>query len=111
MNTGQAAEMLAAQFLQMNGLTLLESNFRCRFGELDLILREGDSLVFAEVRMRTNGNFGGAAASITPTKQAKLTRTAEFYLQQTRSNAPCRFDAILMNGLSLDRIEWIKNVF
>ncbi|MGH8757706.1 MAG: YraN family protein, partial [Burkholderiales bacterium] len=59
---GTAAERVAATFLQSHGLKLLETNYRCRFGEIDLIMRDGDTLVFAEVRLRTSGNFGGAAA-------------------------------------------------
>lgn len=107
---GHAAEKLAAQFLQENGLRLLASNFRCRFGEIDLILQDGDVIVFTEVRLRSNANFGGAAASITNTKKAKIMRTAEAYLQQHNSRAPCRFDVVLLEGLE-SKPEWIKNAF
>lgn len=108
---GPAAEKLAVEFLQRNGLKLIESNFRSRHGEIDLILRDGDTLVFAEVRLRSNSAFGGAGASITAAKQAKIARTAQFYLQQTQSTAPCRFDAVLLDSLDARRVEWIRNAF
>ena len=108
---GPAAEQLAAEFLQRNGLRLIESNFRCRYGEVDLILRDGDTIVFAEVRLRSSSTFGGAAASITPAKQAKVARAAQFYLQRSRSRAPCRFDAVLLDNLDAMRVEWIRNAF
>lgn len=108
---GAAAERLAVEFLQRNGLQLIESNFRSRHGEIDLIMRDGNTLVFAEVRLRSNSQFGGAGASITAAKQAKIARTAQFYLQHTRSRAPCRFDAVLLDSLDATRIEWIRNAF
>lgn len=108
---GPAAEKLAAEYLQRNGLRLVESNFRCRFGEVDLIVRDGDTIVFVEVRLRSNPGFGGAAASITRAKQEKVVRAAQWYLQQTRSQAACRFDAVLLESLDAGRIEWIKNAF
>jgi len=108
---GAQAEKLAADFLQRNGLRLIESNYRCRAGEIDLILKDGATLVFAEVRLRSNAGFGGAAASITAAKQAKIVRTAQLYLQQHHIDAPCRFDALLLDSLDAGRIEWIKNAF
>lgn len=108
---GPAAEKLAVEFLLRNGLTLIESNFRSRHGEIDLIMRDGDTLVFAEVRLRSHSAFGGAAGSITAAKQNKIVRTAQFYLQQTRSRAPCRFDAVLLDSLDAKRVEWIQNAF
>ena len=108
---GTQAEKLAADFLQRNGLRLIASNYRCRMGEIDLILKDGATLVFAEVRLRSGSGFGGAAASITAAKQAKITRAAQIYLQQNRIDAPCRFDAVLLDSLDAGRIEWIKNAF
>ncbi len=107
---GSAAEQVAATFLQQKGLTLLGKNFRCKFGEIDLIMRDGDTLVFVEVRLRSNANFGGAAMSITHAKQQKLSRTAELYLQ-THGNSACRFDAILMQSTNINTVEWIQNAF
>jgi putative endonuclease len=109
-NDGQAAEMLAAAYLQQKGLKLLESNYRCRFGEIDLIMRDGKEIVFVEVRLRSNPFFGGAAASITSSKQQKLARTAEHYLLQ-HGSAPCRFDAVLLDSLTASNLTWLKNAF
>jgi putative endonuclease len=109
-STGHAAEQLAATFLQHQGLRLLESNYRSRFGEIDLIMQEGRAIVFVEVRLRSNTGFGGAGASITPAKQRKLILTAEEYLSRKGSPA-CRFDAILMDKLDVRSIQWIKNAF
>ncbi|NOT68316.1 MAG: YraN family protein [Methylophilaceae bacterium] len=107
---GVAAEQMAATYLQQQGLTLISQNFTCRYGEIDLIMREGRMLVFVEVRLRSNARFGGAGMSITPAKQHKLQRSAEYYLQQY-GNSACRFDAVLMNKASAEHIEWIKNAF
>lgn len=107
---GQAAEKIAATFLQKNGLKLLEKNFRCRHGEIDLIMHDGKTLVFVEVRLRSNARFGGAGMSINQAKQQKLARTAEFYLQM-HGESFCRFDAILMHALDITAVEWIKNAF
>lgn len=111
---GNLAEAVAATFLQARGLTLLESNFRCRHGEIDLIMLQGKILVFIEVRLRSYSMYGGAAMSIDASKQNKLRRTAEFFLQTHANhygNAPCRFDAVLMQHPTIDAIEWIQNAF
>jgi putative endonuclease len=110
-NPGALAEQLAAQYLQQHGLKLLQTNYSCRFGEIDLILQDGDTLVFAEVRMRSSSSFGGAAASIDARKQAKLVCTAQHYLSTLSRIPPCRFDAILMQSTDINNIEWIKNAF
>jgi putative endonuclease len=107
---GGEAEQLAAAYLDQQGLKLVASNYHCRFGEIDLIMRDGKTLVFVEVRLRSNANFGGAAMSITAAKRQKLVRTAEHYLQK-HGEAACRFDAVLMNAASMQGIEWIKNAF
>jgi putative endonuclease len=109
-NLGSDAEQIAATYLQQQGLILVTSNYSCRFGEIDLIMRDGKSLVFVEVRLRSSTSFGGAGMSITPAKQQKLTRTAEHYLQK-HGSTPCRFDAILMSKAHTEDIEWIKNAF
>lgn len=108
---GGEAEQYAAKFLQHQQLVLLERNYRCRFGEIDLIMRDGMTLVFVEVRMRTSQIFGGAAASITLSKQAKLLRTARYYLAGLKTEPPCRFDAVLLSGADGQEVEWIKNAF
>ena len=108
---GALAEQLAAQYLQQQGLNLLQLNYSCRFGEIDLILQDGDTHVFAEVRLRSGSAFGGAAASIDARKQAKLVRTAQHYLSGLQRIPPCRFDAILLQTTDMKNIEWIKNAF
>jgi putative endonuclease len=108
---GIAAEQRALDYLTGRGLTLVESNYRSRFGEIDLILRDSAVLVFAEVRMRSSNDFGGARASITPAKQAKLIKTAQQYLTQFTRPPPCRFDAVLLGAARDGTIEWIKNAF
>jgi len=107
---GDNAERLAAEYLQQQGLTLITSNYRCKFGEIDLVMRDAKTLVFVEVRLRTNSKFGGAASSITPAKQRKLAMAAEHYLQK-HGQANCRFDAILMGTADTGKLEWIRNAF
>jgi len=109
MNPGAQAEQLAADYLQRQGLQLIAKNYRSRFGEIDLILYEGKVLVFVEVRLRRNADFGGAAASIDARKQAKLITTAQQYLTTLPTMPPCRFDAILLDGNG--QIEWLKHAF
>lgn len=108
---GAAAERIAATYLQQQGLVLIARNYRCRFGEIDLIMTEGDTLVFVEVRMRASDAFGGAAASITATKQARLLIAARHYLSGLRQEPACRFDAVLITGAHRAIIEWIRNAF
>lgn len=107
---GERAEALAAEFLGSRGLTITARNYRCRFGEIDLIARDGDTLVFVEVRSRSDSSHGGAAASITAGKREKLLKTARHYLAGVRNQPPCRFDAVLLTGTP-PRIEWIRNAF
>lgn len=109
--SGALAEQLAARYLQQQGLKLLQLNYSCRYGEIDLILQDGDTHVFAEVRLRSGSGFGGAAASIDARKQAKLVRTAQHYLSKLQRIPPCRFDAIVMQSVDISKIEWIKNAF
>lgn len=105
--TGARAEEQAARHLAAHGLKVLERNYRCRSGEIDLICRDGDTLVFVEVRLRSHRGFGGAAASITPAKQRRITLAAQHYLAGKPLPA-CRFDAVLLDGESID---WIRNAF
>ncbi len=103
---GDAAEAAAAGFLQQQGLRIVARNWSCRIGELDLIARDGETLVFVEVRQRASAGFGGAAASIGATKRAKLVTVAQVYLQTLKVVPPCRFDAVCIDG---GRLEWLKN--
>ncbi|MFH2135940.1 MAG: YraN family protein [Pseudomonadota bacterium] len=110
MKVGAQAERTAAQYLQRQGLRLLQTNYRCRFGEIDLILKDRDSLVFVEVRLRSRSDFGGAAASIDARKQHKLILAAQHYLSSVTPTPPCRFDAVLLSSAEGgEGIEWLKN--
>ncbi len=110
MNRGAEAETLAAAFLEARGLKILERNYRCRLGEIDLIACDGVTTVFVEVRRRASRAFGGAAASITATKRLKLLKAARHYMSRLRTLPLCRFDALLIEG-EPPRIEWIRNAF
>jgi len=107
-STGSAFEQQAARWLQQQGLQLVCSNWHCRFGEIDLIMRDGATLVFVEVRARRDNRFGDAAASISPAKCQKLIAAANLYLSQQRINTPCRFDAVLFDGDA--PANWLKNI-
>lgn len=109
--TGALAEQWAAQYLQGQGLKSIEQNFRGRFGEIDLIMQDGASLVFIEVRMRRNHDFGGAAASIDTRKQQRIIRTAQQYLAGLAHIPPCRFDVVLMDDAQGHNVQWLKNAF
>jgi len=106
---GLEAEELAFDYLRRHGLTEVERNYRCRFGEIDLIMRDGHTLVFVEVRMRTSSAFGGASQSIDASKQRKLLSAARHYIGALGKIPDCRFDAVLLNGDS--QIDWIRNAF
>jgi putative endonuclease len=105
---GEQTEALAADFLRGQGLRIVSKNYRSRYGEIDLIAREGATVVFVEVRSRTSETYGGAAASITAAKRDKLIKTARHYLAGITPLPPCRFDAVLVTG-EPPRIEWIRN--
>jgi putative endonuclease len=105
--SGARAEDLCADLLRASGLRLLERNWRCRHGEIDLIAEERGTLVFAEVRMRSSERFGGAGESVTPAKRARLVAAARLYLSR-KPEAACRFDVFLVAG---DRVEWLRNAF
>jgi putative endonuclease len=106
---GARAEDLCAELMRGYGLRILERNWRCRLGEIDLIAEEDGTLVFAEVRMRSRGTFGGAAESVTAAKRGRLVAAARLYLTR-RPEAPCRFDVLLVDGEPA-RVEWIRAAF
>ena len=113
-SAGKSAEDLAADHVQRAGLRILARNVSCRGGEIDLIAEDRGRIVFIEVRLRRNGRFGGAAASITPSKQRKIAIAAQHWLQtegRAHANKPCRFDAILFDSLDADRLEWLQAAF
>ena len=107
---GRRAETLCARVLEGAGLVLIERNFRCRLGEVDLIAREGRTLVFCEVRLRRNALFGGAAESITGVKRARITAAARFYVAG-KPESDCRFDVMLLDELEPQRVHWIRDAF
>lgn len=104
---GREAEDRAARYLASHGLPEISRNFRIRGGEIDLICRDGKALVFVEVRQRSRGDFGGAAASITAAKRRRIVLAARHYLAG-KPECDCRFDCVLIDG---ERLEWIKNAF
>ena len=104
---GDAGEERALHFLQQHGLTLVERNFRCKGGEIDLVMQDGKALVFVEVRKRADASYGGAAASVTARKQARLVVAAQIFLQRYKMPPACRFDVIAIDA---DTMEWLKNV-
>ena len=109
---GKRAEDLAAKFLEQNGLKVLARNYLCRGGEIDLVCRDKERLVFVEVRMRGSSQYGGAGASITITKQKKIIHAAEQYLHSHRlSHKDCRFDCVLFDKMDLAHVEWVQNAF
>ncbi len=93
---------------------MIARNLRSRWGEIDLIASDGDSIVFVEVRLRSDPRFGGAAASISAAKQKRLVRTAEAFLAgegRAFAQRPCRFDVVLLDRLDAASIEWIRGAF
>lgn len=106
---GDRAEAQAEQWLCRQGLVTLERNYRCRHGEVDLIMRHGESLVFVEVRLRCNARFGGALASVDFRKQQRLTRAAQHYLQHRPWHGPCRFDVVALDAKGVT--DWIRDAF
>jgi putative endonuclease len=114
MNRGQHYEDEACRLLRSAGLEILRRNYRCKMGEIDLICRDGDTLVFVEVRYRGHSRFAGAAASVTPAKQRRLWATAQLYLQQRdlSDRQPCRFDVVAFDeplSAREDGIQWVRD--
>jgi putative endonuclease len=106
---GARAEDRCAELMRASGLVLVERNWRCRLGEIDLIAEERGVLVFAEVRMRRAFGYGGAGESVTAAKRARLVAAARLYLTR-RPQAQCRFDVFLVDGPAGD-IKWIRDAF
>jgi putative endonuclease len=109
--TGDAWEVKARRWLEGKGLHFIAANVRGRGGEIDLIMKDGQTTVFVEVRYRQSSQFGGAAASVTPAKQQKLLQTALLWLARHNGSfdtVDCRFDVVAFTG---NDIEWLKNAF
>jgi len=112
---GMAAEQQALDYLLAQGLLLLARNWRCKRGELDLVMLDRDTVVFVEVRYRLHSGYGGALGSIDVRKQEKLTLAAQYFLQKEPrwASHPCRFDVIALQGSghSGTPLDWLKNAF
>ncbi len=110
---GHDIESLTAQWLEQQGLVMVARNQHARGGETDLIMRDGEYLVFIEVRYRASLSHGSPLETITPSKQRRLIRAARFYLLDKRLSCPCRLDAVGVTGEPPDRLrfEWIKSAF
>lgn len=110
MATGSAAEREACAYLRRQGLRLRERNYRCRWGEIDLVMEAGPTLVFVEVRYRRRGDYGGALGSVDRAKQKRLLRAASAYLARHRlADRPVRFDVVALGSAS--EPEWIEGAF
>ncbi len=114
---GDQWEKRALKHLRHCGLKLVQRNYLCAVGEVDLIMRHGTVLVFVEVRFRTSGSWVSAAESVTPAKQRKVARAAAHFLQTRREFAdwPCRFDVLAISQDKAEgqaaHFEWIQNAF
>lgn len=111
---GRDAETLASNYLIERGLVPVERNFHSRRGEIDLIMTEGECLVFIEVRHRRRPAYGSSAETVDARKQARISACARYYLQRHPGAAelPCRFDVIAINGsLEHPQIDWIADAF
>ena len=118
MNTvdiGHHAENQACDYLTQHGLALVTKNYRIRLGEIDLIMQDGDTMVFIEVRYRSHLDFGTPAATINRAKQQKIIKAAKYYLvsRQLYDKIYCRFDVITITAQMNrpDQIEWLKDAF
>ena len=110
---GNHAESLACRYLEHRGLRLLSRNFHCRRGEIDLIMQDGDSLVFIEVRYRKQTHFGHAAETVSRIKQTRIIHCARYYMKMNHSwNETVRFDVVSIEGRPDDmKIEWLADAF
>ncbi|WP_305909278.1 YraN family protein [Methylomarinum sp. Ch1-1] len=109
LNRGDQAEQQALDFLVKQGLRLVERNYRCRRGELDLIMQDRQTLVIVEVRLRRSNQYGGALESITARKQSRIIAATEHYIMSHRINSAIRFDVIAISGDH--SLNWIQNAF
>ena len=126
-DTGAKIEKVVLNFLIKEGLKKVTANYRCKLGEIDLIMLEDKTLVFVEVRFRKQDTFGGGAASVTLAKQRKLAQTASLYVQRNNVQSACRFDVVDVSSYEFTRnanksafnknvhhnyqINWIRDAF
>lgn len=106
---GDSAEGRARAYLESQGLRFVRAQFRCKLGEIDLVMEDRDSLVFVEVRQRRSARFGGAAASVNHRKQRRILAAAAYYLQIHGCQRPARLDVVAIEADN--RIQWIPNAF
>lgn len=106
---GESAEQQACEFLVKQGLKLVARNFSCKHGELDLIMRDQQTLVIVEVRFRQTDKYGSAVESITRAKQSRIMAATQVYLAKQKINSAIRFDVVALSGNG--QIDWIKNAF
>jgi putative endonuclease len=111
--TGESGESIAVKFLKKNGYQIIEQNYRCKLGEIDIIARDGRVLAFIEVKARRTGDFGGPKRAVTPRKQRKISMVALKYLKETEQmEKKARFDVVAIRLLPGDPdVEIIKNAF
>jgi putative endonuclease len=112
---GKVTESFAEHYLIKQGLQPIDRNIHCRQGEIDLIMRDGDTFVFIEVKYRKNNHFGSATEAVSITKQNKINHCVAFYFHKANLNeynTPCRFDVIALEGdINKPEITWLKNAF
>ncbi len=109
-NIGSAWEQVAAAYLSRQGVRILEYNFRCRQGEIDLVARHQEYLVFVEVKFRKSASKGTASVAVTPAKMQKICKVADYYryLHQIGDTTPVRYDVIAIED---GEIRWFQNAF
>jgi putative endonuclease len=105
---GGVGERKACEFLRKAGYRIIARNWRTRFGEIDIIARDGETLVFVEVKLRSSEEFGGPEGALTPAKQRRIVLAARHFLGQTECELPVRFDLVTVVGR---RIRVIRNAF
>lgn len=114
-NKGQITEQFAERYLSARGLKLLDKNYHCRQGEIDLIMKDKNTYVFIEVKYRQSNHFGGAIAAVSANKQQKIKHCVTFYLQQSglnEYNTPCRIDVVALQGdINNPEVTWLANAF
>jgi len=108
---GQRGEVHAVEFLKAKGYTLLETNYRTKLGEIDCIFKDGDELVFVEVKTRSSRAFGDPLEAVNQRKWRQITRVAELYLRTVPAETPLRFDVIGIIDGKPPQIDYIKNAF
>ena len=110
---GKKIELLVREYLERRGLIFIKANYRCFHGEIDLIMRDHDVLLFIEVRHRGQSHYGASAATVNFAKRQKLKKTAGYFLQQhhLHDKIACRFDVVAVSGKVKYTIDWIRDAF